>query len=484
MNIVIKTSKGEIWITTKNDGLYLYKNELLINKTSDLKLNNARLFDIAEDKYKRIWLASNIGLVCIKSDDAIFIYDQLNGLSSNDINKVAASDDKLYFSTNEGISHFMLNTNLSNSALPPIYLNSIKINDREIKYEGKSLTLEPNQNSLSLYFDLLTFKGNKTKMLYVLEGANGTTGITESNQLSLNNLYPGIYKLNVYAMNNSQVVSKEPVTIQFEILKPFWKTTWFILVCIVLVSAIIYLIVRIIIKRIRNKEEEKTKINKLIAEHQLSALQAQMNPHFIFNAINSIQGYILKKNEQQAYDYLAKFSKLIRMVLNHSQEKTLSLKQELEMLGLYVELEQLRFENSFDFDLVVDKNISQYETQVPSMLIQPYVENAIWHGLMNLPTGQAGLDKNKKGSLKVEIKLKDELLKITIEDNGVGREMSNTFRQNTDHKSIGMKLTEERLIMINKLQDYEGATADIIDLYDENKNASGTRVEIVVPITS
>ncbi len=479
---IIKTSEGEVWITTKNDGLYLYKNESVINKTTEYKLNNIRLFDIAEDKKNRVWLASNIGLICINSDKSVSIYNQMNGLSSNEVNKVAISNDELYFSTNEGISCFPLNTSLENSTKPYIYLNNLKVNDRTIKYSGDFLTLKPDENSLSLYFDLLTFKGNQTKMLYLLEGVNGTTGIVESNKLILNNLYPGTYKLSVYAINNSKRLSKTPFVISFVIIKPFWATTWFILLCIALISLIIYLIVRIIIKRIRSKEEEKTKINKLIAEHQLSALQAQMNPHFIFNAINSIQGYILKKNEQQAYDYLAKFSKLIRMVLNHSLEKILPLKQELEMLNLYVELEQLRFEKSFDFELIVDKNISQYETQVPSMLIQPYVENAIWHGLMNLPTGQAGLEKNKKGKLKVEIKLLNNLLNIIIEDNGVGRALSSTFKKESNHQSVGMKLTEKRLVMINKLQEYEGAKVIVIDLYDELKNASGTRVEISIPI--
>jgi LytS/YehU family sensor histidine kinase len=219
-------------------------------------------------------------------------------------------------------------------------------------------------------------------------------------------------------------------------------------------------------------------VNKLIAEYQLTALQAQMNPHFIFNAINSIQGYILKKNEQQAYDYLAKFSKLIRMVLNQSTERTLPLKQELEMLSLYVELEQLRFDQSFDFKLDVDKDLRRFfGLQIPSMLVQPYVENAIWHGLMNL-------NKDRKGMLSVEFKLKDEILKITIEDNGVGRELSKTYKKETDHKSVGMILTEQRLMMINKLQEYEDAWVTITDLYDEKKKPSGTQVEIFIPVLS
>ena len=472
---MIKSKKGEVWISTKDNGLYKMKDGAAVNISDGLKLNNVRLFDIAEDKYSRIWLASNIGLICINEESLPVIYDQLNGLSSNEVNKVVASNDKLFFSTNEGVSYFSLNADPSNTALPAIFLNTISVNDRVISKNESSYTFQPNENSLSMYFDLLTFKGNKTRMMYMLEGEYTTAAFVESNQLVLNNLNSGKYKLSVHAVNNSQFLSNKPVVIQFEILKPFWKTVWFILLCILLSGILVFVFIKIIINRIRNKEEEKTKMNKLIAEYQLSALQAQMNPHFIFNAINSIQGYILKKNEQQAYDYLAKFSKLIRMVLNHSREKALPLKQELEMLTLYVELEQLRFERSFEFDLNIDQGINQFEVQVPGMLIQPYVENAIWHGLMNL-------DKNIKGVLSIHISLDNGLLKIVVKDNGVGRELSKMFKNETSHQSVGMKLTEQRLTMINTLQDYENAKVEVSDLYDENKKACGTKVEIVIPV--
>ena len=132
-----------------------------------------------------------------------------------------------------------------------------------------------------------------------------------------------------------------------------------------------------------------------------------MNPHFIFNAINSVQSYILKKKEKEAYSYLAKFSKLIRTVLNNSQEKTLSLRSELETIELYVELEKMRFTNSFDFELDVSENVDIENIQVPTMLIQPYVENAIWHGLMNL-------EDERKGLLKIDISINDAFLKVAF----------------------------------------------------------------------
>lgn len=240
------------------------------------------------------------------------------------------------------------------------------------------------------------------------------------------------------------------------------------------ISLIVIIIVSIIIFYLLYKQK-KIKITQNYLQLEQQLLRSQMNPHFIFNSINSIQRYILQKDQQAAYDYLAKFSKLIRLVLNNSQEKILTLKQELDLIRLYVELEQLRFDSKFEFTISKADSVNEDMLNVPCLLIQPYVENAIWHGLMNL-------DKNKKGKLSIDLILQGELLKITIEDNGVGRELAKSYKAENGEKSMGMKLTEQRLQMINKLQDYENAKVLISDLHNEAGEATGTRVEILLPI--
>lgn len=243
---------------------------------------------------------------------------------------------------------------------------------------------------------------------------------------------------------------------------------------LLIVSLLILIVVVIIITVLLMKQNRyKALQNSMQLEQQL--LRSQMNPHFIFNSINSIQRYILQNDQQEAYNYLAKFSKLIRLVLKNSQEKTLSLKQELDIICLYVELEQLRFDSKFEFKISKADNVNEDVLNVPCLLIQPYVENAIWHGLMNL-------DKNKKGKLSIDLVLQGELLKITIEDNGVGRELAKSYKVENGQQSMGMKLTEQRLQMINKLQDYENAKVLIRDLRNEAGVATGTRVEILLPI--
>jgi len=227
----------------------------------------------------------------------------------------------------------------------------------------------------------------------------------------------------------------------------------------------------------RKSEEAKTLVNKLMAEYQVTALQAQMNPHFIFNAINTIQGYILEKDEQEAYNYLAKFGKLIRSVLHHSQEKVLLLEHELEVLNLYVELEQLRFDNCFDYHLELKDNLDSESIYLPAMLLQPYVENAIWHGLVNLKD-------SRRGRLDVTLSQAQDVLLVQIRDNGIGRELAMSFNRNRRHKSVGMTLTAERITLMNQLHGYETASVTITDLYDEAGEPAGTCVELRIPINT
>ena len=207
----------------------------------------------------------------------------------------------------------------------------------------------------------------------------------------------------------------------------------------------------------------------------MKALRAQMNPHFIFNSLNSIQKYILKKEHFEASQYLTRFSRLIRLILDHSNQNTILLSSELDLLRLYIEMESLRFDNSFTHTINVDKNINAESYLIPSMLIQPYVENAIWHGLLH---------KEDKGHLALNFSLSDSNnLKVVIEDNGVGREKAREFKskQVLKKKSYGMQITENRIAIINKTMNIN-ATSDIVDLKDAFGNAIGTKVILNIPL--
>jgi sensor histidine kinase YesM len=222
-------------------------------------------------------------------------------------------------------------------------------------------------------------------------------------------------------------------------------------------------------------KQVKTEFEHKIAQTEMTALRAQMNPHFIFNCLNSIKLYTLENDSQTASEYLTIFSQLIRLVLENSQSEKVTLQKEVETLRLYIELEAMRFKNKVHYEINVDPAIDQQFTDIPPLLLQPYVENAIWHGLMH---------KKEGGNIKIDVAQPSEhLLNIEITDNGVGRELAAVYKSKsaTRQKSFGLKMTSERIGIINQLYEME-AEVKITDMKDAMNNAIGTKVTIQIPI--
>jgi len=217
---------------------------------------------------------------------------------------------------------------------------------------------------------------------------------------------------------------------------------------------------------------------KLIAEQQksmmeLKALRAQMNPHFIFNAINSIQHFILKNDSDEAQKHLNKFAKLIRKVLENSKKETIPLSEEVQMLQLYTELEAVRFSSKFNYKFVVNEELNAASIMLPPLLIQPFVENAIWHGLMHM--------KEKQGELIVTFDKENNMLKCTIDDNGIGRKRSQEMRDAARHEPMGLSITHERVQILNEVYKIS-IRVTVIDKVNTDGSSSGTRVEITIPL--
>jgi len=209
----------------------------------------------------------------------------------------------------------------------------------------------------------------------------------------------------------------------------------------------------------------------------MSALLAQMNPHFLFNSLNSIDSYIIRNESKKASEYLNNFARLMRLILQNSRSNYISLKDELEALELYMQMESLRFKNKFCYSIAVDNDVDTSSVVIPPMLIQPYVENAIWHGLMHRSNGSEGL-------VKISISKKEEDLQCVIEDNGIGRTKAEEIKAQkpTNHKrSMGMQITQDRIEIINKLYNMN-ASVEIHDLTDADGNAKGTKVELTIPV--
>ena len=234
-------------------------------------------------------------------------------------------------------------------------------------------------------------------------------------------------------------------------------------------------------------ESEKTKaeLQQQAGELEMQALRAQMNPHFIFNCLNSINMFILENNKLQASEYLSKFSRLVRLILQNSQEAFISLEKELEALRLYLELEALRFEQRFEYKISVSNEIDTSMVKVPPLIIQPYAENAIWHGLMHLPPDESGRQagKKEKGHLEIELYIQEKILFCNVTDNGVGRKRAEELKSKSSltYKSMGMRITADRIAILQQQED-NNAFITVDDLVFPDGSPAGTEVVIKIPL--
>ncbi len=268
-----------------------------------------------------------------------------------------------------------------------------------------------------------------------------------------------------------------------EKLKQAAELKWALLIGLLIMALSAIIIYRNLSLKRKNEKLEservKAEMQTKTTELEMQALRAQMNPHFIFNCLSSINRFILKNKTEEASDYLTKFSRLIRMVLNNSKEVFISLEDELETLRLYLEMEKMRFKNSFDYKFTFTDNVSTSSVFIPPLLLQPFAENAIWHGLMHLPDRQGG--KQEKGFLNFDFDAEKKFLICIIIDNGVGRTQAKLLKSKSaeKQKSMGLKITTERLSLLNNNSN-EQTFFTIEDLMDDNGNALGTRVHLKV----
>lgn len=230
-------------------------------------------------------------------------------------------------------------------------------------------------------------------------------------------------------------------------------------------------------KQFKAREQLKTAFEKKLAHVEMSALLAQMNPHFLFNSLNSIESYIVSNQTKAAAQYLNNFSRLMRLILQHSRSDYISLKEEINALELYLEMEHIRFKNKFQYGIYIARDLDTDAIDIPPMLIQPYVENAIWHGLMHKPD-------RSNGMLLLEISRKEDVLYCVIEDNGIGRQKAQAIaaqKCSIRKRSMGMAITKDRMKIMSQLYDFN-TEVKITDLYWDTGEPSGTRVELFIPI--
>ena len=282
------------------------------------------------------------------------------------------------------------------------------------------------------------------------------------------------YTFKVKAANIDGIWNKAPLEIRLHISTPWWKTWWFRSLVVLAILGSIFSFYQYRVRQIRKAERLRSEYGKKLANVELTALRAQMNPHFIFNCLNSIDHYIIKNETRKASEYLNSFSRLIRLILQNSRSNYVNLRDELEALKLYMEMESLRFNHRFDYVVQVENDMDLDSTEIPPMIIQPYVENAIWHGLMH---------KEGKGKVVLTLARENGYLRCSIEDNGIGRARAAELksRNSTRKKSMGMGITNDRINIINNLYNTD-TSVKVIDLVNANGTGRGTRIELTIPI--
>lgn len=343
-----------------------------------------------------------------------------------------------------------------------IYLKLKVEADTTIEFANSSkIYLENNQNTL--IFEIVNNSKSENNYYYKLEGLNEKwIYLKNQNSFIVSNLLGGKYTLKVKQGEDS----KDIESLNFEIAPLIWQNSWFLPLfyafTIMIISMIGYLF---------SSYRTRTQLKTLALKHELEikALRAQMNPHFIFNSMNTIDAYILRKRFIEASDCLQKFSKLIRQILENSENQTISIAQELETLKLYIELEQERFSHSFSYQFDIQPELLEKDYQIPPLLIQPFVENAILHGIRHLT--------ERKGNILLNLSISDSLLLCVITDNGIGRKASSEInkQRQESHKSMGVDITMERISGYQALYGDKMET-NITDL------AEGTKIEIKLPL--
>lgn len=479
-----------IWLATTTGLVRMDKRRFtytLYNESNGLP--NQYLYSVLPDSSGFLWLSSNKGI--LRFDSLSFParqYGAADGVWESEFFSrvwLRASSGEIWLGNRDVLNVFRPETLRDVPVLPKIQITGLKVNDLDWKDsiyigERKALEFPYSENTLSFEFVALEYSDPANNRLkYFLEGYDkqwldvppGMPGFARYAKLP-----PGHYTLRIMAANSDGVWNPVPRELRIRILPPFWQTWWFILLLAVAVTGTVYGFYQYRLAQIRKEFSFKQKT----AESEMKALRAQMNPHFIFNSLNSINAYILRNEGKTANAYLTEFAHLMRQILDNSARETISLENEIEFLQSYLSAEAMRLENKLAWEIQVADDVDIFETEIPSMILQPYIENAVWHGIAPKPEGgkiTVSIGHDESGALLFE-----------IEDNGVGRARASELLQQSGgttqsrattrpHESKGLKITEERLALYDQKHETKSSVTTE-DLFDGEGKAAGTRVEL------
>lgn len=460
--------ENRLWIAT-DLGLFLYENNKFTPQKTGNTTGSKYCTGITEDRQGRIWVSTWDGVFVFDGKKTNY-YNTHDGLPSKTANCILfdGATGRLFVGTDNGLG--VLNK--------PIFVDSSKkrnvfINCSITGYADSALSsgqsLSPDMNNLNFYLSFPYYQG-MSEVYYEYRLNDGRWTVTKNPTVVISDIASGNHRFYARAKINDELISNGKTNFTFTIQKPFYKTWWFWLIAALIFQLIIFSVINYVNKKAKEKKLAVQSQKAEYASLKQQAFTLLMNPHFIFNALNSVQFYVNKQDRQSANKYLSDFATLIRRSFDASQRSFVTLEEELETIRLYLQLEKMRFTDKFEYSINVSGAAADEDWMLPSMMLQPFLENAVLHGLMPL---------DEKGMLTIDVTAVNNCLQVIITDNGIGIEKSKALRSGAKHNSKGMQLINERLEILSKLGK-EPITLTIKALNPGAPNP-GTKITLTIP---
>ena len=473
---------GYVWLCTRLGLIKLNTTTFSQKKYTEADgLPDNFVTDIVEEPNGDYYLVTGKGLSYYnQKENTHRPFTSRDGISAKELDWNCAfklPDGRAVFGGTSGIHVINKNSIPPYIGIPKVQITDLIIGEKVVKSkdyigEAKKLIFKADQNTFGFAMVGIEYGfPKKVKLKYQLVGyENEWINVSSPNTARYVNVPEGNYTFKVMATDESGKIQTTEKSIEITVNAPFYRTSWFRGLLLLAFVSLGYILYRLRTQQIRKETRKKEEIKRIRAESEINALRSQMNPHFIFNCLNTVDSYILRNKTDEASEYLNRFSMLIRMILENARTENVCLEQDLEALRLYLTLEQERSHPAFEFTIDVEPGLNVHESSVPATIMQPFVENAILHGVKNL--------KNMVGNIKIEIEKHDDILEIVILDNGIGRPAAEKLkeRKSTRKTSVGIAISRERIEKLNEI--YPGkASVEIQDLQDP----TGTRVCIRLP---
>lgn len=453
-------------LATDGYGIAILKNQKLVLRITRKNGLNSNIINKLFVHKNTLWAVGNKGINKIDFDGNLKaqVSSFNNDLLVTDVNDLTINRDSAYFATNHGLVYF--NYTANTDTLPPkAYITSVVANGKLLDLTEPSYRFAPGNNKFVVNFSAVDFCGSDITYRYRLT-PNSDWQETRANKIDLQALEPGKYQIEIQAKNGNGNWGISSI-IYLQLDSYFWQTNLFWGAIILLCAFLIYKGAVYITKKQKNREQEQLLLKNKILVLEQRALQAMMNPHFVFNVMNAIQHHINIQNTASANKILTGFAKLIRKNLDIVTKSYITLAEEIDYLKLYLNLEKQRFGSKLSYELIIDTGLDLEDILIPSMLLQPFVENAIWHGIM---------PKEDGGNICIELMPNDNAyLSITITDDGIGIDNAAKMKKE-GHQSKGMTLTTDRIALLNKIDDRP------IQFSVQQNGKSGTTVRLRLPI--